>query len=81
MKHTVKVLYAATIAVCTAWLTLTLIRVRAHAGVRITHCRYIVGDRHDGWQYVAAGDPFTALDTALSDGSAGQMVVSQLCIC
>ena len=37
---------------------------------------YILGDRRDGWQYCASGEPFSDLDTALSDGSAGQMVVS-----
>ncbi|CAM9281080.1 unnamed protein product, partial [Chrysoparadoxa australica] len=38
---------------------------------------YIVGSKAGGWQYVAAGDPFTDLDTALDDGSAGEVVASK----
>ncbi|KAG5177680.1 hypothetical protein JKP88DRAFT_331957 [Tribonema minus] len=37
---------------------------------------YVVGDRRVGWHYVAAGEPFKSLDTALDDGKAGEMVVS-----
>eukprot|EP00752_Nemacystus_decipiens_P004955 g4508.t1 len=37
---------------------------------------YTVGSTAGGWQYVAAGEPFSDLATAMDDGTAGEMVAS-----
>ncbi|CAM9134053.1 unnamed protein product [Ectocarpus sp. 12 AP-2014] len=37
---------------------------------------YTVGSAEGGWQYVAAGEPFSDLATAMDDGTAGELVAS-----
>ncbi|CAM9471421.1 unnamed protein product, partial [Sphacelaria rigidula] len=38
---------------------------------------YTVGGPYEGWQYVAAGAPFSDLASSMDDGTAGEMILSR----